>query len=38
MIHEVLASSNESDESEKGLLAKPTVYYLNFKDGNNKKN
>lgn len=34
MIHEVLASSNESEEV---LLAKPAIYYLNFKDGNNKR-
>lgn len=34
MIHEVLASSNESEEV---LLAKSAIYYLNFKDGNNKR-
>lgn len=34
MTHEVLASNNESEEV---LLAKPTIYYLNFKDDNNKK-
>lgn len=34
MIHEVLASSNESEEV---LLAKPAIYHLNFKDGNNKR-
>lgn len=34
MTHEVLASNNES---EGVLLAKPTMYYLNFKDDNNKR-
>lgn len=34
MTHEVLASNNESEGMP---LAKPTIYYLNFKDDNNKR-
>lgn len=33
MIHEVLASSNESGV----LLARIAIYYLDFKDGNNRR-